>query len=322
MSAKIVITTETDGSARDSHARWLLHMIGVPLRSAVAGADVRREVFDAASAADLFIGFELSESGKKELNGAGRVWIDLRIAPVRFLDDIYLTFETNHDGIRKRLETYRISETLVKYHAELIRATVLKLKKADIVPSNTLLLIGQTERDRVVFDGKKYLTLADRLPELGALAKPYDHVWFKPHPYAKNGRRLLRELRKGLGHVENTRENIYCLLANDGVTHVAALNSGVLHEAGHFGKEVTFLHTPTFDAAQTGVYGDYFSSAFWADILSPVFQTVSSDLSLPFVPSRLRKTLNDFWGYNAVSDEVVLRDVLKEKIQSVMSFFR
>ena len=324
MSPDILITAEAFGGTRDSHAKWLEYLLRTPLRDALPESGVVSAAFssEAVSGAGLVIGFELSEASRRSMNEKEKVWIDLRIAPLRFLDDIYFTFETNHPGIREKLEERRIDATLCRYHADLVRATVLKLKKADIVEPGTLLLIGQTEADRVVFDGTKHLTLADRITELEALNAGYDRVLFKPHPYAKNGRAVLRELRRGLGNVEATRANIYHLLANEGVRHVAALNSSVLHEAECFGKAVTFLFTPTFTEEQVGIYGDYFSGAFWSDILAPAFETRPSDLQLPFVPGRLRKTLNDFWGYNAIDAGIVLEDIAKEKVKKLLGIFR
>lgn len=307
-----------------SNGAWLHYLLCSPIR-AVLG-EVEFVLADTAeielNGLELVIGFELTEALKTQCDDQKIAWFDLRIAPVRYLDDIYFIFETSHDEVYRRLQQYRIDDTLFRYHADLVKATVIKQKKSRIVPDDTLLLVGQTERDHVVFDGERYLTLADKTSDLAKIARRYDHVWFKPHPYANNTRYLTRELRRNIGKVTVTRANIYHLLANDGIAHVAGLNSSVLYEADHFGKETTFLHTPTFTQAQVGIYGDYFDAAFWADVLSPIFPTQPSELRLPFVPSRLRKTINDFWGYNAVADEIIMTDILKDKIKNLLSYLR
>ena len=64
-----------------------------------------------------------------------------------------------------------------------------------------------------------------------------------------------------------------------------------------------------------GIYGDYWSSAFWSDILD----SEDTHISLPFVPNRLRKAINDFWGYNEISDEIILKDIFKSKIRYFLS---
>ncbi len=84
-------------------------------------------------------------------------------------------------------------------------------------------------------------------------------------------------------------DNVYHLLSNEHILHVAALNSSVLYEAKYFRKEVTFLYKPTFDFenGDIGIYGDYWSSAFWV--------------------------------YNEISDEIVVKDIIESKIKYLLS---
>ena len=61
-------------------------------------------------------------------------------------------------------------------------------------------------------------------------------------------------------------------------------------------------------------FGASFNSSFWSDIL----EIEDTNISLPFAPNRLRKALNDFWGYNEISDEIVLKDIIKSKIKYLL----
>lgn len=318
---KILITAEAFGNTRDSHARWLQLLLRMPLLSCLNEADIFYASFEEAAleAVDFVIGFELSAEAMEKIDGKGKVYIDIRIHPLRYLDDIFFSFKTNSDAIEMKLKSYALDENICRMHADLVAAMVVSMKKDRIIAPNSLLLIGQTEVDRVVFDGEKYLSLLDRIDEIREIASDYEHVYFKPHPYAKNNHNLLRKLRKALGEVRSAHDNIYHLLGNDGVKHVAALNSSVLYEAAFFNKETTFLFNPTFTDKQTGIYGDYLGGAFWSDILSPVLSTAPSSMILPFQPSRIRKTLNDFWGYNEISDEIILKDIIKNKIKRLLS---
>ena len=238
------------------------------------------------------------------------------------MDDIFFSFETNSDAIRLKLQRFRVNDELFDLQASIIKATVIKLNKDNIIAPNSLLLIGQTERDRVLYDGNKYLSLLDRIDEIRKSASDYDNVYFKPHPYAKNNRYLLRELRKALGDMQNIHSNIYYLLANEGTQHVAALNSSVLYESVYFDKKTTFLFNPTFSDMQIGIYGDYLNGAFWSDILSSTLRTIPSSLKLPFQSSRIRKALNDFWGYNEISDEIVYYSIFKNKVKYLLNRLR
>lgn len=317
MQQHIFIAAEPREGPRATHAKWLYLLLRELLRSAVADVRIGYGSFVDADRehADLVIGFELSKEAKTLLEKASSPYIDLRIHPLRFLDDIFFSFETNVPAVRALLKNYGISEALCRMHADHVKATVIKLKKAELIRPNSLLLLGQTEADNVVFDGERYLVLTDRIEQISELSKGYGHIYFKPHPYAKNGRRVYRELKKALGEVSYIDANIYHLLGNDGVAHVAALNSSALYEAAYFGKKTTFLFTPTFGERHVGVYDAFFSGAFWSDVLSPLLATAPSALACPPQPGRLRKMLNDFWGYSAVNDEIVLADMMKSKIK-------
>ena len=153
---------------------------------------------------------------------------------------------------------------------------------------------------------------------------PFWTIWKRSGKYAQRmtifissltNRQIQRGLKKHLGVVHPVYENIYHLLAHENVAHVCALNSSVLYEAEYFGKKTTFLYNRTFGEGKIGIYGDYFTSAFWGEILSPLFETIGGDLALDFMPSRLRRSLHDFWSYNEIGDAIVLKDIVKSKVK-------
>lgn len=243
--------------------------------------------------------------------------INLSIHPIRFADDIFFNFQTNDHKIQAKLKKYEVNYDMFYHYADIIKATVLKTTKKSPFPKSTLLLIGQTEKDKAIFDGERYLSLLDYIDAIKQLAKGYDLVCFKPHPYAKNNNQIYKNLKKNLPNLSITYENIYHLLANDSIKHIAGLNSSVLYEAHYFHKKVTFLYQNSFDFKKDdiGIYGEYFKSSFWADILD----LQDTQITIPNSPSRLRKALNDFWGYNEISDAIVQKEILKSKIKSYLA---
>lgn len=253
---------------------------------------------------------------KEKLNSSETI-INISIHTIRFTDDIFFNFETNDEKIKKKLKKYEVNYDVFYHHADIVKATYLKTVKKNIIKENSLLLIGQTEKDKVIFDGRKYLSLLDYIDTIKTITKDYDTVYFKAHPYAKNNKEIYKALKKELKNVIMVYDNIYHLLSNENIKHVMGLNSSVLYEAKYFRKEVTFLYEPYFDFAKNdiGIYGDYFSSSFWADILDKE----DTNISLPFVPNRLRKAINDFWGYNEISDEIILKDIIKSKVKYFLS---
>lgn len=320
----VLITAEASGGIRNVHGQWLYFLLRTQLQLTIGQAEIFYSDFENAdlNSVDFVIGFELSTEAREKIDSIDKVYLDLRIHPIRFMDDIFFSFETNSNAIHLSLQNYRKNDDLCKLQANIIKATVVKLKSDKIIAPNSLLLIGQTECDRVLYDGTKYLSLLDRIDEIKEIASEYDYIYFKPHPYAKNNRYLLRELRKALCDVRNTHANIYYILANEGTQHVVALNSSVLYESIYFDRKTTFLFNPTFTDRQIGVYGNYFSGEFWGDILSPALRTIPSSLELPFQTSRLRKTLNDFWGYNEISDEIVQYSIFKNIVKNLLNRLR
>lgn len=257
---------------------------------------------------DIKIYFE-----EKEKLQSSEAVINLSIHPIRFADDIFFNFETNNENIKTKLKKYEVNYGQFYHNADIVKATCIKTVKQNNIEENSLLIIGQTQADKVIFDGVKYLSLLDYIDEIKNISQDYKTIYFKPHPYAKNTKQIYRALKKEFKNISLVYDNIYHLLSNENILHVVGLNSSVLYEAKYFRKDVTFLYKPYFDFENSdiGIYGDYFSSSFWADIL----ETEDTNISLPFVPNRLRKAINDFWGYNEISDEIVLKDILKSKIK-------
>ena len=197
----------------------------------------------------------------------------------------------------------------------MVKATVLKSKKMSLLPPDTLLLVGQTEKDRVIFDGESYLSLLDFIDKIVPVAAAHQHVVFKPHPYARNKRMMYRQLKKRLGRVSMTCANIYHLLSQPTLSHVCALNSSVLYEAEMFMKESTFLYKPSFGGETIGIYDAWLLGSFWRSLLTPHMVTVPSDIALPFRPDRLRIALNDFWSYGEISGKIIMMDLVKSALR-------
>lgn len=231
--------------------------------------------------------------------------INISIHPIRFADDVFFNFETNDCNLKERLKKHEVNYDIFYHYADIVKATYLKTAKDNKIKENSLLLVGQTSKDKVIFDGNKYLSLADFIKDIVELSNKYNHVYFKPHPYSKNNREVIKTLKRYLPNLSIIFDNIYYLMSNDKIKHIAGLNSSVLYEAKYFNKEITFFYKPYFDfsSSDIGIYGDYFDSKFWAEILD----NEDKNIKLPFMQNRLRKTLNDFWGYTEISDEIILK---------------
>ncbi len=163
MRQKVLITAGGEPSKAAEHREWLYLLLGDLIAGVLKEAEVvclpLEEVLTDISA--LIVGFELSENVQQKLEACGQPYLSLAIHPLRYLDDIFFAFRTNSQAMLKTLRTHEVDPVLCRVYAGMVKATVLKSKKGALLPSDTLLLIGQTERDMVVYDGKSYLSLID-----------------------------------------------------------------------------------------------------------------------------------------------------------------
>ncbi|NQY43197.1 MAG: hypothetical protein HRT87_07645, partial [Legionellales bacterium] len=96
---------------------------------------------------------------EKEMLTRNEKVINLSINPIRFADDIFFNFETNCRSINNNLKKYEVNYDIFFSYADFIKATFAKNTLNSKIKNDSLLIIGQTEKDKVVFDGKNYLTL-------------------------------------------------------------------------------------------------------------------------------------------------------------------
>ena len=245
---------------------------------------------------------------KPALLGDGPV-INLSIHPIRFCDDIFFNFETNDLSIYQKIKSYEVDYNIFYYYADCIKAQMVKHVQDLSLPENSALLIGQLPEDKSVFDGNKFLNLSFFTDQINEIADTHEAIYLKLHTYQKNKRKLIVELKKKCPKIHVIKENIYMLLAHQSIATVAGLNSSVLHEASYFDKQVIFFFKPQFDFENKdiGVFGDYFSSKFWTDILG----VQNNNISIPKLENRLRRIFGDYWGYPELSAFVDTKAVLK-----------
>lgn len=314
---RIIVSGSVKNANCKKNIDWLYFLFRYPLRKAFGVSVERyyREGVEKATANTLFIGFELYDEQKELLRKKKILFIDLRIHPVRFLEDILLSFEASDTILNERVESFTLKEESFFLHAGIVSAGLSRKHKA--FTKETLLIIGQTEKDKVLFDGVGYKTLSDYKSTLISLSKNYESVLYKPHPYAKNAKEVIKELKHFLPSLEVSYENGYALLSDENVTHAVGLNSSLLYEAPYFGVESTFLYQKPFDFSKQKALGHLcLTPSFWQELFS---LEERDEVTLGFVPNRLRNSLHDFWGYSEVMQEAMLKDLLKVKFRRMLS---
>ena len=239
--------------------------------------------------------------------------INLSIHPIRFCEDIFFNFETNKNILYEKLKKYEVDYRIFYHYADCIRAKSLRHIKKIEIKKNSLLIIGQLNEDKAVFDGERYINIIDYSERINEMASMHTEVYYKPHPYLKSKKNFFRRIKKICPNVKMIKENIYILLSHPSFSTVAGINSSCLYEAKYFNKKVLFFYEKRFNFLNKdiGIYGDYFSSKFWSSILD----IEDLGFKIPIYENMLRRIFSDYWGYTSLSTEIDLYASFKNCMQ-------
>jgi hypothetical protein len=244
-------------------------------------------------------------------------YVDFRIHPVRFLDDLLFAVRSPRPETQAALLDMAVPEAEVIATAGLREAMCRYISDAR-VPPNTLLVAGQRRFDSTQIAGGGFYDALDQAAAVHALCARYDQVVLKPHPQDRY-HSLLVTAAAGPGRVLGVIEdNIYRLLSLPQIAGVLTVNSGVAQEAAYFGKQVYTLLpaavTPAWrgSAPRAGTHASLDDVAltpdFWRIVLTPHLPTTKPDgMRLRPKPNRLRIALDSFWNYQQIDTDRVPR---------------
>ncbi|MCR0982462.1 hypothetical protein [Roseomonas populi] len=259
----------------------------------------------------VVIGFELAESMKRIFSLLGIPFIDFSVHPLRFLDDVFFAVQTNDAAVFEAMLPDHTEDGAFYGAAGLLAASALKARPELRLRGETL-LVGQTRVDRSLVRGGRLVDLSDFAPALHA-AVGEGRATFKPHPYANTD---FGALAAGLSFraLHLTQENIYALMAAEGLRRVVGVSSSALLEARYFGLEAVILHESPFDipdSRREAAPGQHLSvvdawgeTDFWRRILAPLMPVTRLDgQGFRRPPNALRTSLRNFWGFNELTTD-------------------
>lgn len=283
------------GSARDARHCW----IEADAFDDAALAMVRAAVPEGA----LVVGYEMLAGTREVLSRAGVPWVDIWLHPVRFCDDILMSFAASEPEVTSRLAGFGVDPESIRAQARLLKVQNYRgfNRPAAALPERSLLVVGQTPVDKSILGPRGFGTLGEYEAELEALMRDHVQCYFAPHPKAARLEPTIARL-VAAKRLTIARDPAYLLLADPGVAHVAALSSSLVEEARYFGKETTWLMEPPVDwQSVTAVFQDFAFPHFWAEILADVAETVPHTRAGYLSPkNKLRDALSFDWGYPAV----------------------
>lgn len=262
---------------------------------------------------------------KKICDKLGLFYIDLRVHPVRYLDDHMLGMSTNNEKVYNGLKKYLVDDSIFYIYANMYKTTAdfydLGLDK------NSALIVGQTNVDAALYENGTVHTIFEYESQIEEMGKKYNTVYYKPHPFNGDLKEIYKFLEK-FPFVKIINENIYYLLSNENIKAVYAISSGVLTEAKYFGKDAYPLFRKfneyTYDVNSKyspdlylSIMNNFYNPMFWQDVLGEIVDTKANckNIQLPNRPNRMRAALNDYWGNTVLDPEVI---TVKKESKSIV----
>ena len=186
------------------------------------------------------IGYELPPYLTGLLDQHAIPYIDIRLHPIRFMDDLLFAVRASHPATRANLSALAIPEAEVIITAGLREAMCQFISQAAI-PANTLLVLGQRPYNSTQIVAGDFFDAATRRPQIAAIRARHAAIVLKPHPHEPQ--HSLLTIAAGLGGavLGPVNDNLYRLLSMPEITAILTVSSSVAYEAPYFGKTVHTL---------------------------------------------------------------------------------
>ena len=261
------------------------------------------------------VGYELPPYLVGLLSRHAIPYIDVRLHPVRFMDDLMFAVRATHPATHAAIFGIAVAEAEVLITAGLREATCRLISDA-AVPAGTLLVIGQRPYNSSQIVGGRFFDAMDHRAEIAAICARHRSLMLKPHPHDRE--HSLLTLASGIGGnmLGVTDDNIYRLLAIPEISTILTVSSSVAYEAAYFGKEICTLAPlpirlgwhgcePSSDI-HASLDDVMLSIDFWRMVLEPHTPVTARDgVRLAPKPNRLRIALDSFWNFNEIDTDRV-----------------
>jgi hypothetical protein len=240
-------------------------------------------------------------------------YIDLRLHPVRFLDDLLFAVRASASDTQTALLSMAVQESEVFATASL-REAMCRFISESRVPDNTLLVVGQRRFDSTQIADGTFFDAVPRASEIHAICARYPAVVLKPHPLDRHHSLLEVAATAPARVIGVINDNVYRMMALPQISAVLTVNSGLMHEAPYFGKHVHALAPSPIRLAWRGgvpAPGSHASMDdvvltpdFWRTVLAPHAPVSAADgMRLRPKPNRLRIALDSFWNYQEIDTD-------------------
>ena len=244
-------------------------------------------------------------------------YVDLRLHPVRFMDDLMFAARASHPETQAALLSVAVMESEVFVTAGL-REAMCRLISDAKVPDNTLLVAGQRQFDSTQILNGGFFDATRQAPRIHSLCETYPALVLKPHPLDPHHSLLTVAASAPTRRLGVINDNVYRIMALPQIEAVLTVNSGLAYEAPYFGKRVHALAPLTMrlgwrgSPMQAGSHASLddvvLTPDFWRLVLAPYTRVSDADgMRLQPKPNRLRIALDSFWNYQQIDTDRIPR---------------
>lgn len=263
------------------------------------------------------VGYELPPWLVRLLEAHAVPYIDLRLHPVRFMDDLLFAVRASCPDTQAELLSMAVAESEVLATAGLREAMCRYISEAR-VPDDTLMVVGQRRFDSTQIVDGDFFDAYRMTSEIHALCARYAGVVLKPHPLDRHHSLLEVAAAAPTRVLGVINDNAYRMMALPQIGAILTVNSGVAYEAPYFGKRVHTLAPLQMRLAWRGAAPDAAVHAslddvaltpdFWRSVLAPHTPVSAPDgMRLRPKPNRLRIALDSFWNFQEIDTDRIPR---------------
>jgi hypothetical protein len=263
------------------------------------------------------VGYEMPPYLVRLLDRAAIPWLDIRLHPIRFMDDLLFAVRAAHPRTQTALAALAVPESEVIATAAL-REAMCQLIGEATVPHGTLVVLGQRRYDCTQIVDGRFFEAADHRADIAEICRRHRAVMLKAHPHDEDHSllRVARDVAANLFGMVN--DNLYRILAMPEVTAVLSVSSSAAYEARYFGKTVYTLgrlpirlgwRGAALEPDRHAALDDIVLSVdFWRRVLAPHAAVSAMDgMRLAPKPNRLRIALDSFWNFQQIDTDRIPR---------------
>lgn len=262
------------------------------------------DVLDVLNNDVLVIAHELRNETITDLNLRKLHWIDIRVSPVRFVEnDFMYAICSNVGEISERIRNFSVPSYKLKIEARALSSSFRwrDLGQKEINTNSVVFFFEQNaNRDSINYKKVNELSVFDR--HFRESIKGCDNLY-----YVSRGKNNIDDINylENLGFNKLTA-NIYSILSSDKVSKIIAIRGGVLSEAKYFNKEsinLDAITTPLMDFETTDIafhnvaVNTLLQKKTWDYILSEI-DNLDKTVENSYSNNLLRRSLN-IWNSTA-----------------------